>query len=276
MPQVDTGASLKLPDPPGPQDLNQGVETLPSRVDELKREIETLIHCLIDLGRSVREAGSASRVREADFSFQSQDYNDFKDHLRIVLQSYHAYEAERSDQFETIQAVNDVLNVQLRPEQDHMIEANLRRRHRCAWASYRARNIRISNLSHQNDAQQQRSEPALVPTDDKKSTIDLPAGPNAAKVRSPQAVESVSTLKTTALQNVPESKLPDDATALVAIANPPLSTRNTKITADIEHPRPPRVALSGPYQGFQCPYCRDTLPSDIALSRSAWRWVSRT
>lgn len=157
-----------------------------------------------------------------------------------------------------------------------MIEANLRRRHRCAWASYRARNIRISNLSDQNDAQQQRSEPALVPTDDKKSTIDLPARPNAAKVRFSQAAESVSTWKTTVLQNVLKSKLPGDAAGLVATANSRLSTRNTKITADIEHPRPPRVALSGAYQGFQCPYCRDTLPSDIARSRSAWKWVSRT
>ena len=27
---------------------------------------------------------------------------------------------------------------------------------------------------------------------------------------------------------------------------------------------------------FQCPYCRDTLSSDIAFSRSAWKWVSHS
>jgi hypothetical protein len=275
MPPVGTGSSQKLPDHTDPDDLyDQGVEAVRSCVDQYQREIETLIHCLIDLGTSVREAGSASRMRKADLSFKSKDYNAFRDHLRIVLQSYHAYEAEQSGQFETTHAIKDVLSIELRPEQNHMIEANLRRRHRCAWASYRASNIRSSNVAHQHDAQQQQPEPAVALTDDRKSTIDSPAKPNAAVVRGSQAVASVSTVRNTVLQNALKLKMPKGVP--VAIPKSQLSTRNTKITAEIVYPRPPRVALSGRCQSFQCPYCRDTLPSDIARSQSAWKWVSRT
>jgi hypothetical protein len=227
------------------------------------------MNCLVDLGMSVREAGSSSRIRKADFSFEGQNYNAFRDHLRIVLQSYHAYEAERSDQLETKHAVNDLLSLELRPEQDHMIEANLRRRHRSAWASYRANKIKASNVVHQYNTQK-HSEPAVVPSGDTKGIIDLPVGTNNAEVvRHSQTGESVSTVKTTVLQSALKSRIPDSAPTATPRSRP--STRNTKITAEIVHPQPPRVALSGAYQTFQCPYCRDTLSSDIARSRSSWK-----
>ena len=241
-------------------------------VDGYQREIETLIHCLVDLGTSVREAGSSSRIRKADLSFKSQDYSALRDHLRIVLQSYHAYEAEESDKLETKHAVNDLLSTELRPDQNRIIEANLRRRHRCAWASYRAHNIKSSNAAHQHDMQQQPSKSSAVPLDVTPSTAETPAKTNAAVLRGSQTVASASTLKTTVMKAAVKSKMSNSA----PVATPPSrpSTRNTKITAEIIHPRPPRVALSGAYKTFQCPYCRDTLPSNIACSRSAWKWVS--
>jgi len=169
----------------------------------MQREIDTLMHCIVKLGASVRSASLSSHTSKADTNFDRRHHKELQEHLRLVLLSYSAYENEDPSNTSTEAAIQDVLDRELRPAQAHVIEANLRRRHRYIWAGRRADSFKSSNAREASTTSTgPQAEPAVSVSVAKSTGSNVSTQYNANQTRGRQTPISVSTIQTSQLRAI--------------------------------------------------------------------------
>jgi hypothetical protein len=240
--------------------------------NEACTDVEFLMTCLVDLGYFIKEASRSSRFRRSDMTFEKENYMGLLKHLETVLRS--------KVHLDGMSTGNDItqslLSVRLRPGQHHLIEANLRRRHRFVCARQRYQQYQetqspspkdTSSENHSQQMTQHSPSPSeqgygLEPHDDQALTKDTLGQPKRV---------------TFAPSTVDPEKLQGKVTRIGQKANKrdgssiTLTSPMTSIAAEMSYPRPPAISNDHTVQTFSCPCCCETLNVNIARSSAAWK-----
>ena len=103
-------------------------------LDEAKNTVEALLQILVDLEIEIRRAGTASRMRRADRTFDKrrQDYKELLEHLKFILRvsgaprRNHTLENQRSTPVDIDNIVVAPASNQSKPLQQNYILTNQR------------------------------------------------------------------------------------------------------------------------------------------------------
>lgn len=231
-----------------------------SPLSEVMKHTDDTLDQLIRLGVAIRKSGTNARLRKADNSFKQGDHNDLQQYLSLNL----LVEASK-------QQVNEMKNTeeriidpdksydQMSPEQQHLIIANLRRRHRFLYARRHQKKLEGPldiNLAHETKRATQFVETPKAaapghPTKTSKGKPDVNETPHDSgmTVTTASAVEG---------------------DVLNAVATPSqVASRVSVTTARMNYPSP-LPACDG-MRSFKCPYCYQTLPV-MFRERPRWRY----
>lgn len=248
------------------------------RLLSIQREIDTLMHCLVNFGASVRSASLSLRMFKADTNFDRRHHKELtelEEHLRLVVASYSAYTYGDEDPRETSTeaAIQDVLGYELEPAQAHIIETTLRRRHRYIWAGSRADSFKASNAREVRTAstRTQDTPTASVPVADRRG-LEVSSQHDVNPTRNKQTpVSMVSTIQTSQLLAIPVPVTHSRSAA--GTPSRARSGKNTAITAKTTYPKPPGMTRERASRTCICPCCRNILSVDITGNKSSWKQV---
>jgi hypothetical protein len=230
-------------------------------LDEAKNIIEGLLETLVDLEIAIRRAGTASRVRRADRTFDKRKhhYAELSEHLEFILRvagaprRNHASANQRSAPAKTdeidIESALDRLQGEkapLCPEQQILLLANIKRTDRFLF--YKGRQEQLRSEQAQKPAQavrvQVRSSRAQ-PSDPPIKTEEQ-LGQSLQTLRNEHAISTRSQHYTgttnQASDYVPGSLLEK----AIEVTSPGVAA--TAITLRVDYPKPPKDKT-------KCPYC---------------------
>ncbi|CAN9109473.1 unnamed protein product [Alternaria alternata] len=111
-----------------------------TNLQDIMTNIDSTIDTLAFIGVQIRRSGRKSRIRKADDSFHvNQDnYRDLRAHLACVVSARPTKEGRPKDEGKNIHSIEHFTKMELRPIQERLIVANLRRRHRFKEAQRRS------------------------------------------------------------------------------------------------------------------------------------------
>jgi hypothetical protein len=232
---------------------------------EAKNSIEELLHTLVVIGLAIRRAGTASRHRQADRTFESDsNTQDLKSHLEFLLRLPLLLKAQKASNASHVAGLLEIEEIVLSPEQLILLRATLKRRHRIRFAQ--SQGIKLKDLRSQS---QEESRPIVAPPPDiPRITIS-----EAAEENSRDTPYSAAALEKYAHSTVSK---PSDYAAGQYLGQQ-IKTQNEGVAATIiamhaDYPKPPPT-IDG-IQVFQCPYCCLTFPIELSETTGLWRRVS--
>jgi hypothetical protein len=250
--------------------------------DEAKDSIEQLLQVLIKLGVAIRQAGSASHLRNADSEFHKRrgEYQDFETEMMSILiwkrtQCMLAGDLQLSEvqkKYDEIQkeVKKETQENRLPYETQAIVQANARRRHRFAFAAKRANKLKEKKLSAMEE-KDISLKPASVPTLDStthsvtihQKRISQRNKSDDKSVRQSAHLSSVLPSSTTKLS----THKPDGRISKAIEDDRPLAPP-TVTTSKVNYPSVP--TLEDDATVFTCPYCWVTLSKATAKGS---RWV---
>jgi hypothetical protein len=229
-------------------------------LDEAKNAIEGLLNILVDLEIAIRRAGTASRMRRADRTFdkRKQRYAELSEHLEFILRvsgaprRNHTSTNQHSTPDETEEIdVNSALDqlwgekAPLRPEQQILLLANIKRTDRFAF--YKGRQ------------EQLRSEPAQKPSQAVHAEVGSSfAQPSSPPIKSEEHVgqslpltnedaTSARSQHSTGTTNQASDYVPTSSLEKpIDVTSPNIAATTIALRAD--YPKPPKDKT-------KCPYC---------------------
>ncbi len=254
--------------------------------------VESVLDQLIRVGFAIRKFGTNARLQKADASFNPDDYDDFRHHLSLMLlidQALRQLANVSDDKMKdgslrsfiqtlvlNVDALDDqqrssinhsgpnphLLIFQVSKEQENLIHANLRRRHRFVSARKHGKKLAYRTIPQPPDidVEQPEAQPTRPSGSARSGNTVAPEG-NALKHSrdlASMAATSVSAGTVRLNQEALQTPRPAPQTATV------ISTTAQKL----EYPRPPPVIG---LMGFTCPCCLQTLPAALA-ERNRWRY----
>jgi len=228
------------------------------------KDAENLLDRLVDIGILIRRSGLSERLLRADQSFQEKSYIDLRQHLETTLYlrqllTTRSLEASRLWQSSAESASHLVEYAYLRESQIHLVRANLRRRHRFAFARRRASTLGrevVTTASQPLDAVE------IMPQEVTCSTGDDGQHPIPAREPLPIA----SQVSASAVDQSFDVKALEVRSGSSAVSSAQSTTANERT-----YPKPPRLSKQ---QAFKCPCCCQSLPKRIGANRGRWRCVS--
>lgn len=234
---------------------------------DLCKDAEHLIDRLVDLGLMIRRSGASSRLLRADSSFNEHLYSHLRKHLELLL-GLSNYRASSPPEDRMIHSTmsSDIASVKssvLRPEQVHLIQANLRRRHRFAFARKRASTLAFLPVVE---------EPTVIssPLQDLSSElwsspVNLNIGPTIAESKGISTQDTATDV---------DQKL-DTKVAEVVSPSPPqeymvnvASTAPSASVSAMDYPQAPKTSAQ---RAFKCPCCYQVLGKATGQDRKKWR-----
>lgn len=250
---------------------------------EAKNSIEELLHTIVVIGLAIRRAGTASRHRQADRTFESdsntQEYEDLKDHLEFLLRlplllkdrkaskSPDASSDVSSHNASHVAGPLEIEKIGLSPEQLILLKATLKRRHRIRFAQTQGMKLK--------DLRLQSPEESTMPRQTNAPALDM------SHIKISEAAEGKSRdtgkpeYSAAALEKYAHSTVskPSDYAAGQSLEQQ-IQTQNEGVAATIvamhaDYPKPPPT-IDG-IQVFQCPYCHLTFPIELSEATSLWR-----
>lgn len=231
-------------------------------VAEAMVDVEDILDQLIRLGLAIRKSGTNARLRKADSSFKEDDYQDLQRYLTLALLIQGGkLPGNQENSPDGGLAHLDIAPYQLSPQQNHLIAANLRRRHRFVYARRHQRKLQGS--LHINIVQ-----------DTKRAT----RSPNTAKSATPsQAAAKTNELQQLKGEDHAREPIPTITTASAVegdVLKPaPVFSRAASgvsmTTAKLGYPAPPPVTEG--VNSFKCPCCYQTLPI-MFKENTRWRY----
>lgn len=249
------------------------IEAVPNLYSEQKFYVETYLGLLTTISMSIRKAGAKIRYAKADKYLEEHppvpEYNVLREHLRFIL-TVPLAQQRLSNGMPVLTADGGALSVDysdLTPVQHRLIEDNIIRRNRIAYAQ------RQSKVSFQSAVVSTPQPPAteIAKRDlfnlDRQAVSTHESACPGSTVRTAQIVNETrsiaikSNLSATEMGSDFAITLPQERRAKSTF------TRITNTGAKLDYPRPP------PGKGnFQCPYCVQVLSTDYR-SDSRWRFV---
>ncbi len=235
--------------------------TLPPTLAEPCKDAENLLDRLVDIGTLIRRSGLSERLLRADQSFNEKSYVDLRQNLETTLYlrqllTTRSLEASRLWHSSAESASHLVEYAYLRESQIHLVQANLRRRHRFAFARRRA-----STLGREVDttASQPLNAVETMPKEVLSSTGD--DGQHPIPAREPLSI--ASQVSASAVDQSFDVKALEVRSGSSAVSSAQSTTANERT-----YPKPPRL---GKQQAFKCPCCCQPLPKRIGANRGRWR-----
>ena len=238
--------------------------TLPPTLAEPCKDAENLLDRLVDIGTLIRRSGLSERLLRADQSFNAKSYIDLRQHLETTLYlrqllTTRSLEASRLWHSSAESASHLAEYAYLRESQIHLVQANLRRRHRFAFARRRASTLGrevVTTASQPLDAVE------TMPQEVTSSTGDDGQHPIPAREPLPIA----SQVSASAVDQSFDVKALEVRSGSSAVSSAQSTTANERT-----YPKPPRLSKQ---QAFKCPCCCQPLPKRIGANRGRWRCVS--
>jgi hypothetical protein len=262
-------------------------------LDEAKTTVEELLNVLVELEIAIRRAGMASRLRRADRTFEKQkgDYTELSEHLEFILRVYEAsrYEMdtmkrrdttsgddtsaaspqayERAEQHTVRSGTNETSiqfaldrlwenKITLRPEQQILILANIKRAHRFEFHKRRKIQLQPEQVQEHPQLDISRTQSARPHSSDPQITNE----PVMSQRATPAPSQAPTRTTNQASHYVPESPL-DNVIEIKEAAGPAV----TVIALRANYPKPPK-------EQTRCPYCSIPFRSKI-IDVSQWRYV---
>lgn len=247
------------------EQARDAITPLDNALTEGCKDIESLMDRLLDLGTLIRGSGQASRLFKADMTFKEEAYAHLQRHLDFMLrfanlQCTTAEESKRWDGSESTTAtMQEWWNSLLRPDQVGLITANLKRRHRFAYARKRATTLASSKKAPLVDLPP--SPPAPTPPFQHILQEEVRIGESTAV---PTQI-SASVAEEQALQfrgEAVEAGIVDTDRSSAA------STDVVLMSNKLRYPNAPRISSK---RAFKCPCCSQVLPKRTGTNPKAWR-----
>ncbi|KAH7142809.1 hypothetical protein B0J13DRAFT_444739, partial [Dactylonectria estremocensis] len=228
----------------GDELVEQHSETM---LKQAMKDTGDILDQLIMLGFAIRKSGTAARLQKADASFKPNENEDLRTHLEFILLNHAAERRKNGGHNGRITAAYRMQEAkddfgEVTPEQQHLILANLRRRHRFGYAR-----------RHQKKLDQPIVQPLVAKPEPPPLTEDSIAPPGI-----PQAPEMSATTPSTAKGDILNMAIPSQAAA----------SRVSVSVATMHYPSPPPITKQ--MRGFKCPCCYQTLP-EMFQDWSRWR-----
>jgi hypothetical protein len=254
-------ASVDSDGDPHPSDLDTN-----SALAEAIGGTEDILDQLIRLGLAIRKSGTNARLRKADSSFKQEDYEALHRYLRLVLlvQKGSSPENQSGSTDENLKVLTArYLEPESTPEQEHLILANLRRRHRFVYAKRHQRKLEGSlHISTVQDSKSANRTPNITKT----------ATPSQVASRKLNIVESGKDGRAAedAAMTVTTASAVEGDVLRAAAAFSQAASRVSVTTAKLSYPPPPPVLKD--VRSFKCPCCCQALPV-MFKEKARWRCV---
>lgn len=257
---LDTSSSSNSGDE---QDKQHSETTL----EEAKKATGDILDQLMLFGFAIRKSGTAARLQRADASFKPSENEDLRTHLEFILLNDAAKRRTNGGDNGWITAKYRMQKAredfgEVTPEQQHLILANLRRRHRFGYARQHQKKldqpIVLSLVA--------KPEPVVhAPGDDKRLQIlDDRKLPPTKDSTAPREIAQASEMSATTPSAVEGDILKMTTHSQVA------ASRVSVSVATMHYPSPPPI--SEQMRAFKCPCCYQTLP-EMFKDWSRWRYV---
>ncbi|RVD88038.1 uncharacterized protein DFL_002236 [Arthrobotrys flagrans] len=231
---------------------------LSSKEVEAQRDVEVTLDQIIRLTVAIRKAGSNSRLKRADRSFNPENpkIHELRSFLELIIHPRGLKEEG-----------------QLTPIQSRLIEANLRRWHRFSYAKLHSKKLARSDTAPMKTISE---KPTLVseniPQAGSKPMVsfDIPETEEASQVlivtpydEAPRDLSAIAPTATTAASAIEGNIIVPER----PITRTP-ATVISRISSRIAYPRPPNISRYNTV--FKCPCCLQSLP--VAYTeRSQWK-----
>ena len=256
-------------------------------LQEAKNSVEQMLRVLIDLATSIRKAGTTSRLKIADHTFDASQ----KDTLEVVenftrylqLLNYISVVATREERIGDNDATaqkqihvpiareGDMrLSDPLRPEQRVIVTSMAKRAHRFYYYQDRKRHLSRAVDQHQPEPEADSSSNHNRTLNSSSVVMDRPAThtlrkmPATSDVDVSEPTRSERSNATSGLLSEFPKGQPLDAAIDPTVEGPP----PTAIASRVDYPKPPEIIPGA--AGLECPYCFVPLRADFA-KMSKWR-----
>lgn len=210
------------------------------------KDVEDSLHQLVRLTVAIRKAGTRSRLRKADSSYDpgSPQIRSFRRHLELLLLVHpdkHGCSESSKQQLDPAQ----LTQIQLR-----LIEANLRRRNRFLYAQKHAQKLGV-NYAPRKDLPSEG--PVLAQPAARSNIGNTTSLPQVVNVPIEDHLQAQSTTTATRVDDpivIPPKQVIKSATTVV-------STTSSRIA----YPKPPLIFDHQIF--FTCPCCCQSLPAAV-------------
>jgi hypothetical protein len=252
-------------------------------LNEAMEGTDDLMGELIRLGVAIRRAGTTARHRNADNNLiKLGDHDDLRKHLVQILlgqptkiensRKQHKEDQHQKEQYRnkknTMQAIKlNFSEDSLTPTQQHLINANLKRRNRFLYAREHGEKLALhrNQLTKQNQNQKQKQK-----YHDASASVKEPFKPNATSEAKSQKTEERGHGTQSVAGASSNTKFSEHSRALYLNTQEALqrgTSQPTSTTQKMDYPMPPPKAKK--MRPFRCPCCWQTLPSNF--SKTQWK-----
>lgn len=248
-------------------DYHASLAKTDARCDESLAILDSAMQNLALIGTAIRRTGKASRNRRADQTFNPDEHQELRNHLRCVVLLRPTREAlfVKADNELYISTLGTTCLTGL---QERLIEANLRRRHKFLRAQRKSR-AQEEAQKNKNDILADVTTTGSIGGEDLTSTEttievqDATLKPVAKRGRHATPTVSGTSLASTAEGTLKYSPTPRE------YSSGPAKTQITSIASDAEFPQAPSVALDRELS--RCPCCCQALPTKIFRDPGLWK-----
>jgi hypothetical protein len=254
------------PDPyPGSNSVSTNEQTTDSpdsiSLDEAKNTVERLLESLVDLEIAIRRAGTASRLRRADRSFNKRkhEYAELLEHLEFILRVSGAprWSSTPKDQL-SAPAQTDEINVKsaldqlwgekapLRPEQQILLLANIKRTHRFRFYKGRDEQLRSEQAHMLSPAAHVQIRSSRAQPSDPPVKIEEQPGQSSKPLMNEYDTPALSQHSTGTTNRVSDYVPDSSLEKAIQATSPGIAATTIALRAD--YPKPPKDKT-------KCPYC---------------------
>lgn len=241
-------------------------------IDEAIENVDSALENLVLLAVAIRRTGRRSRLEKADRKFDPEDHSELALLLKILclymLGANQPHEIlVRLKNMSTDGRVLELESTELSSPQERLLQTNLRRRNRFLQAQRHSEGLKSLQWGERGNIYD-RLERAGDGTErsTKEEQVDMANQQPGQELASTFPVEP--TVSGTSA-SIPESKL--NAQSVKRKSSQVAMTTITTLAAAVRYPRPPKVQEGSAM--FKCPCCCQTLPVEVALDGTRWKYL---
>ncbi|EJP62289.1 Ankyrin repeat-containing protein [Beauveria bassiana ARSEF 2860] len=233
--------------------------------------VEDILDQVLMLGFAIRKSGTTARLEKADSSFNSDDNRQLRTYLEFMTGTarQRIVEDNNATASQRMEEANGRLGA-VTPEQQHLILANLRRRHRFEYARRHQRKLDRAIVPPvipiSEPAMHTPGQRSILPESKAEFLADpMPPMNESRSITQPLPLPRVI-LGVQGMSDTTPSKA-EGSILKLAVPSQAAGSRVSVSVAKMHYPSAPKA---DGMRGFKCPCCFQTLPI-MFRDRSRWR-----